>query len=111
MARQYSDELLLLVSQQPDDGGAKLGFKLAKMCVALNIPTRYAAAAVGVSRMTIHKWFRGGNIAASKQGVVTEFCNFLVECGSSDSFLAAGRHERISKIGSWAQQTPDVAAH
>lgn len=56
MARPYSDEFLMsLATLDP----TRLGVQLAKLCVKANLPARYVAQAFGVSRMTIHSWFRG----------------------------------------------------
>ena len=56
MARPYSQDFLAnLYSLNPDN----LGVQLAKLCVQANLPTLYIARKVGVSRYTIHSWFRG----------------------------------------------------
>jgi len=56
MARPYSDEFLgSLATLDP----TRLGVQLAKLCVKANLPALYVAQAFGVSRMTIHSWFRG----------------------------------------------------
>jgi uncharacterized protein YjcR len=56
MARPYSiDFLTTLNTLDPE----KLGVQLAKLCVQANLPTLYIARKLGVSRYTIHSWFRG----------------------------------------------------
>ena len=56
MARPYSQDFLAnLNTLNPDN----LGVQLAKLCVKANLPTLYVARAIGVSRYTIHSWFRG----------------------------------------------------
>lgn len=56
MPRNYSQEFLLEVNRQDPD---MLGTQLALSCVEANLPAVYVAEALGVSRMTIHSWFRG----------------------------------------------------
>lgn len=56
MARPYSTDFIAnLNSLNPDN----LGVQLAKLCVRANLPTLYIARKLGVSRFTIHSWFRG----------------------------------------------------
>lgn len=56
MARPYSQDFLAnLNTLNPEN----LGVQLAKLCVRANLPTLYIARKVGVSRYTIHSWFRG----------------------------------------------------
>lgn len=56
MARPYSQDFLAnLNTLNPEN----LGVQLAKLCVKANLPTLYIARKVGVSRYTIHSWFRG----------------------------------------------------
>jgi hypothetical protein len=108
MARQYSDELLILVSQQHDEDN--LGFALAKLCIHLNIPAFHVANALGVSRMTIHKWFRGSNIVARKRAIVEEFCKYLACLSSDENFMAGDWHQRSAHVKSWASTTLHVDA-
>jgi len=56
MARPYSTDFLAnLQTLNPDN----LGVQMAKLCVKANLPTLYVARKIGVSRFTIHSWFRG----------------------------------------------------
>ena len=56
MARPYSQDFIAnLNTLNPEN----LGVQLAKLCVKANLPTLYVARVVGVSRYTIHSWFRG----------------------------------------------------
>ena len=56
MARPYSQDFLAnLQTLNPDN----LGVQLAKLCVKANLPTLYVARKLGVSRYTVHSWFRG----------------------------------------------------
>jgi len=56
MPRNYSEQFLIAVNKLDEDS---VGVKLAKACVMANLPAQYVADAIGVSRMTIHSWFRG----------------------------------------------------
>lgn len=56
MPRNYSEKFLIAVNKLDEES---IGVKLAKACVAANLPAQYVANAMGVSRMTIHSWFRG----------------------------------------------------
>lgn len=56
MARSYSEQYLLsLNSLNPK----KLGVQFGRVCVRANIPPSVIASVIGVSRMTVHSWFRG----------------------------------------------------
>ena len=59
MARPYSTEFLTALNTLDPDS---LGVRLAKLCVKANLPTLYIARKLGVSRYTIHSWFRGQRI-------------------------------------------------
>ena len=72
MARPYSEEFLLnLKNLNPK----RLGVQLAKLCVKANLPAQYVAEVFGVSRMTIHSWFRGMPIRDKN---CTRIENFMV---------------------------------
>jgi len=59
MARSYSQSFLETLNTM---GPNNLGVQLAKLCVKANLPTLYVARKIGVSRFTIHSWFRGQDI-------------------------------------------------
>jgi len=70
MARPYSTEFLsTLYTLDPDN----LGVQLAKLCVKANLPTLYIARKIGVSRYTIHSWFRGQKIRSINKIKVEAF--------------------------------------
>lgn len=56
MPRNYSEKFLLSMNKMDAD---RIGVQLGLVCVKANIPALYVAEALGVSRMTIHSWFRG----------------------------------------------------
>ena len=59
MARPYSQDFLANLQTMDSNN---LGVQMAKLCVKANLPTLYVARKVGVSRYTIHSWFRGQEI-------------------------------------------------
>lgn len=56
MSRNYSQKFLIeMYKADPKN----LGNALARACVAANLPAKYVATVLGVTRMTIYGWFRG----------------------------------------------------
>lgn len=70
MPRNYSQEFLLEVNRQDPD---MLGTRLALSCVEANLPAVHVAEALGVSRMTIHSWFRGSPLRYNNAKRVGQF--------------------------------------
>ena len=56
MARPYSKEFIDEVFSKNTH---RIGVQLAQECVKANLPAKYVAQALNVSRITIHNWFRG----------------------------------------------------
>jgi hypothetical protein len=70
MARPYSQDFLAnLQTLNPEN----LGVQLAKLCVKANLPTLYVARKLGVSRYTVHSWFRGQYIRTKNKVRVNAF--------------------------------------
>ena len=74
MARNYSEQFLIAVNKLDEDS---IGVKLAKACVVANLPAQYVADAIGVSRMTIHSWFRGKPIRDKNSKRVKAVIQFI----------------------------------
>lgn len=72
MARPYGLELLQALDNEMD---GRLGTELARVCVRANLPTQHLASVFGVSRMTIHSWFRGKPIRSARHGAIESFMN------------------------------------
>ena len=72
MARPYGLELLQALDNELD---GRLGTELARVCVRANLPTQHLAPVFGVSRMTIHSWFRGKPIRSARHGAIERFMN------------------------------------
>ena len=86
MARPYSKEYLIALT---DLNSKRLGVRLAKLCVKANLPAQYVAEVFGVSRMTIHSWFRG---KAIRDKNCTRIENFMV-------LVREGLHEGDLPVG------------
>ena len=56
-----------------------LGIVLAKACVKANLPLKLVAKVLGVSRMTVHTWFRGGDIQTGRKPLVITFLKVIEE--------------------------------
>lgn len=56
-----------------------LGIVLAKACVKANIPLKLVAKALGVSRMSVHTWFRGGEIRQGRKQLIVTFLKVVEE--------------------------------
>jgi len=61
---------------------------LAKACVRANLPAKYVAVALEVTRMSVHSWFRGNPIRDKKRRLITAFTS-LVEKDLDDGILPA----------------------
>ena len=85
MARTYSQELIDEVnSRDPNNSGVAL----AQACIKANLPAKYVAVALGVSRMTVHSWFRGAPLREKNRRLVEVFTD-LVESDTAKSLLPA----------------------
>jgi hypothetical protein len=63
MARPYSTKFLVGLTQADPE---RVGVQLAKACVDAKLPATSVAIFFGVSRMAVHKWFRGQYIREEK---------------------------------------------
>jgi DNA invertase Pin-like site-specific DNA recombinase len=54
-----------------------IGVQMAKLCVKANLPTLYVARKLGVSRYTVHSWFRGQEIRDRNKVKVEAFIKEL----------------------------------
>jgi hypothetical protein len=81
---------MLAVHQLDDE---RLGVQLAKACIDNNIPATYVADVMGVSRMTIHSWFRGKPLRDKNATLVKQFINLITEGVSTGSLPAQKMNE------------------
>jgi transcriptional regulator with XRE-family HTH domain len=70
MSAKYSTDLITAVRSSPV---RSLGQDLAYLCVHTNLPAAYVAQVLGVSRMSIHAWFRGKPMRESRKPKVEAF--------------------------------------
>ena len=86
MPRTYSKEFIKeLGGLRPFD---TTGVQLAKACVRANLPAKYVAVALEVTRMSVHSWFRGNPIRDKKRRLIAAFTS-LVEKDLDDGVLPA----------------------
>ena len=85
MARTYSEPFLLeLFKSDPN----KPGTALALACVKRNLPAKYVASALGVTRMTVYSWFRGAPLR-EKNLLKVETLTDLIESDTAKEILPA----------------------
>jgi len=60
MPRSYSPEFIKAINRVKMYDN--LGVTLARACIKANLPLISVAKLMGVSRMTVHTWFRGGEM-------------------------------------------------
>lgn len=85
MSRPYSSTFISELKQSdPDIPGIALGLA----CVNANLPAKYVAIALGVSRMTVFSWFRGKPIRIKNLHKVEVFTD-LVESDTAKGILPA----------------------
>jgi hypothetical protein len=85
MPRTYSQELIDLVNNSNPN---KTGIALASACIKANLPAKYVAVALKVTRMTLYSWFRGSPIR-EKNRVLAEIFTDLVESDTAKGLLPA----------------------
>jgi hypothetical protein len=75
MSRPYSTKFLSDLDSADDT--YRIGYKMAKLCVAANIPAKYVADAMEVSRATVHNWFRGAVLRGKNQDMALAFIRLI----------------------------------
>jgi len=74
MPRPYSQKFIDEVMQGDT---RRVGVELAQHCVAANLPAKYVAHALGVSRVTMHNWFRGKILRGKNEDVALAFIRLV----------------------------------
>jgi len=59
------------------DDTYRIGYRMAKLCVAANLPAKYVAEAVEVSRATVHNWFRGAVLRGKNEDIALAFIRLI----------------------------------
>lgn len=70
MARTLSPEILQRIESADAD---TLAMQLAKVAVEAKLPVMYVASMLGLSRMTLHTWYRGGEVRESRREKIETF--------------------------------------
>lgn len=76
MSRSYSQEFRLKLYRSDTKS---LGVALGVACVEANLPAKYVAPVLNVSRMTIHSWFRGSAIRYRHHKLVSALISIIRE--------------------------------
>jgi hypothetical protein len=85
MSRTYSEAFLIELHKANPH---RAGTALALACVKANIPAKYVAEALEVTRMTVFSWFRGKPIRHKNLLKVETFTD-LVESDTAKGLLPA----------------------
>jgi hypothetical protein len=85
MPRTYSEKFLIAMHQ---GNPRRIGVTLAKSCVKANLPAKYVAVALNVSRMSLYSWFRGRPIREKNEHIVEAFIS-LIEKDTNNGILPA----------------------
>jgi len=85
MPRTYSKQFIEGLEQCNPN---RAGIALAHACVAANLPAKYVAYALEVTRMTVFSWFRGGHIR-HKNLLKVEAITNLIESDTAKGILPA----------------------
>lgn len=85
MSRTYSETFLTELHKANPN---KAGIALALACVKANLPTKYVAEALEVTRMTVFSWFRGKPIRHSNM-LKVETLTDLIESDTAKGILPA----------------------
>ena len=85
MPRTYSEPFLIELHKANPN---RAGTALALACVKANIPAKYVAEALEVTRMTVFSWFRGKPIRHKNLLKVETFTD-LVESDTAKGLLPA----------------------
>jgi hypothetical protein len=85
MSRTYSEAFLIELHKGNPN---RAGTALALACVKANLPAKYVAVALDVTRMTVFSWFRGKPIRHKNLLRVETFTD-LVESDTAKGLLPA----------------------
>jgi hypothetical protein len=74
MAKCYSEKFLLRLNGL---NPKRLGVQFGKQCVKANLPPGMIAELLGVSRMSVHNWFRGGPVREKNIDKIEKFMDII----------------------------------
>ena len=76
MSRPYSQKF---IDEVMNSDSRRVGVELAQQCIRANLPAKYVAKALGVSRATIHNWFRGSILRGKNEDMALAFIRLVKE--------------------------------
>ena len=68
--RGYTPKIIELVKNGDSD---QLGVKFAKFCIAKKLSIEKVSKELGVTRMTLYRWFTGSNIRKENRDAIKQF--------------------------------------
>ena len=74
MSRPYSQKF---IDEVMNSDSRRVGVELAQQCIRANLPAKYVAKALGVSRATIHNWFRGSILRGKNEDMALAFIRLV----------------------------------
>ena len=74
MSRPYSQKF---IDEVMSSDSRRVGVELAQQCIRANLPAKYVAKALGVSRATIHNWFRGSILRGKNEDMALAFIRLV----------------------------------
>ena len=103
MARPYSTKFLVGLTNADSE---RVGVQLARVCVDARLPAASVADFFGVSRMAVHKWFRGQYIREEKCIKIQKFITKVKEDLTKEDVFPA--EKIISDITYLTSIKPDI---
>jgi hypothetical protein len=85
MPRTYSNKF---IDEVKDGNPNRTGTALALACIKANLPAKYVAEALEVTRMSVYSWFRGKPVRDKNRQVIEVFTD-LVESDTAKGILPA----------------------
>lgn len=96
MSRNYSEAFLIeMYKGDPNDTGNAL----ARACVNANLPAKYVAKVLGVTRMTVYGWFRGKPLRDKNRKMVEAFMRLVEEDTRQGRLPAKSVADSIAYLG------------
>lgn len=85
MPRTYSTKFINAVKEGNPN---RTGTALAHACIKANLPAKYVAEALEVTRMSVYSWFRGKPVRDKNRQIIEVFTD-LVESDTAKGILPA----------------------
>jgi DNA-binding transcriptional regulator YiaG len=98
MSRPYSQKF---IDEVMNSDSRRVGVELAQQCIRANLPAKYVAKALGVSRATIHNWFRGSILRGKNEDMALAFIRLVkqdIESGALPAKSVKNAKDYISDM-------------